>query len=423
MMKYTLIALALLLSACVTTQTQDTLGKHMGRNDCEGAVKYISAQKKAYGTNMRLNFLLDSAMINLQCGNYDKSNAYFHKADDLAEKLWTKSISSEAAAYVTNDYLIPYAGEDFEKAGINMFSAINYVLQGNMEEALVECRRLDSVLTLYNDKYDEKNVYKEDAFGRYLSGMIYEAEGEFDDAYIDYFKAYKTYKDYEKNYKTSAPNSLIEDLLRMAEATGRRSEIISDFAELGGKAKGGHKTTKNLGKIVLIHLNGKAPKKISESFTVTSNEGPISIAFPRYLVQGPSCSESRMVVTSASSSVEAKSELVQDINKIAVKNLEDRKGRVIVKAIARAVVKQVVADNVIDDARLKAIFNVFNTVILEKADTRTWGTLPGEIYISRVFVEPGEHSISASSCGNNKFLKKVSIKSGETRFVLLDTIY
>ncbi len=73
-MKYIFIAFAVLLSACVTTKTYDTLSKHMSQNDCQGAVKYISSQEKTYGKNMRLNYLLDSAMINLQCGNYDKSN-------------------------------------------------------------------------------------------------------------------------------------------------------------------------------------------------------------------------------------------------------------------------------------------------------------------------------------------------------------
>ena len=102
-MKYIFIAIALLLSACGTTKTHDTLNKHMSQNDCQGAVKYLSSQEKAYGTNMHLNYLLDSAMINLQCGNYGKSNAHFHKAEDLAEKLWTKSISREALSLVTND--------------------------------------------------------------------------------------------------------------------------------------------------------------------------------------------------------------------------------------------------------------------------------------------------------------------------------
>ena len=49
---------------------------------------------------------------------------------------------------------------------------------GKTEDALVEIRRLDTLLTGLNNKYDAKSVYKEDAFARYLSG-----------AYIRVFRA------------------------------------------------------------------------------------------------------------------------------------------------------------------------------------------------------------------------------------------
>jgi len=421
--KLSIIPILILFSGCAAGLEYSKLETQMIKADCGGAIEYIKSNKDTYGTNMHLNYLLDMAMINLQCGNYEASNQHFKEAEDLAEKLWTKSISSEAAAFLVNDYTIPYDGEDFERAGINLFSALTYALKGDHEGALVECRRLDSVLTMYNDEYEKKNVYKEDAFGRYLSAMIYEAEGELEDAYIDYYKALKTYDDYEKNYSTAKPRILLEDIKRVAIATDRTSELEEELSELRDIETISNDKARKMGKVVLIHLNGKSPIKKSRTITAPSTKGPISIAFPQYEVQQPSCTNTKIIARAGSTTVTANAELVEDINKIAVKNLEDRKGRVLVKAIARAVAKQAAANNLIEDDRLKAVFNILNTAAIERADTRTWRTLPGEVTMTRLFLEAGDYTIYGSNCGRERPLKNVSLKPGKTEFVLFDTIY
>lgn len=423
LLKAGLIAAIFVLSGCAAGLKYGKLHNYMVNNNCMDAISYVKSKEGAYGENMRLNYLLDMAMINLQCGNYDDSNDYFSKAEDLAEKLWTKSVSAETAAFFINDYTIPYDGEDFERAGINLFSALAYALKGDHEEALVECRRLDSVLAMYNDKYEKKNVYKEDAFGRYLSGMIYEAEGELEDAYIDYYKALKTYSDYEKNYGTKRPRMLLEDIKRLAVATGREADLVREFREAGKIKTRDYKSARRMGKVVLIHLNGKSPVKRSRMISAPTTKGPVSVAFPQYEVSPPSCRKSSLLARSTTSVQTAAAELVEDINEIAVKNLDDRKGRVLVKAIARAAVKQAAANELIEDRQLRAVFNVLNTAAIERADTRTWRTLPGEINMTRLYLEEGDYAIYADHCGRERFIKNIALKAGKTEFLLYDTIY
>ena len=213
-----------------------TLESYLVNNDCAAASDYLENHKKKYGSNRELLFLLDSAMINMLCGNYEKSNENFHRAEALTEELWTKSITKESAAFLLNDYTVPYSGEDFEKALINLFSAINYLKLGQFDDSLVEVRRLDSVLTMLNDQYSKKNIYKEDAFGRYLSGIIYEADNNLNDAYIDYYKAFHTFQDYEEKYGTPMPSVFVKDLIRVARASGRTDEVRSFIDEYGGAA-------------------------------------------------------------------------------------------------------------------------------------------------------------------------------------------
>lgn len=421
--KWIVLLCVLLLAGCGAGPAHYvTLDGYLAANNCRQAVEHMEKSAASYGANEKLLFLLDSALVNMRCHNYEKSNRYYHEAEELAESLWTKSITKELASFVVNDYTIPYKGEDFERAQINLFSAINYARTGVYDEALVECRRLDSLLSMYNDKYEEKNVYKEDALGRYLSGIMYESQGNLEDAYIDYHKAFKTYQDYARHYGTPMPSSLVKDLLRIAQAIGR----LDDAAPLVGNMKDwkwpGHKDVRQLGKIVLIHFNGKSPVKQSNTFTVPTLKGPISVAFPSYRVTSPLCKSSQLIVKSADTILRTDTEMVEDINKIAVKNLDDRKGRIIAKTIARTVAKQAVVNQLTSDDSVKWLFNFINTVAIEKADTRSWRTLPGEIRMAIQYVTPGRHEIYSSLCGRDRYLEDIELKAGETKFVIAETM-
>jgi hypothetical protein len=417
------------LSGCAGGMDYKVLGGHMRAGNCQAATAFVEKAEGVYGRNSRLLFLLDAAQINMLCGRHEESNRYFHDAERLAEDLWTKSVSREAVALATNEYARPYGGEDFEKALVNLSSAVNYAVLNRMDEALVECRRLDSNLSLYNEKYEKKNVYKEDAFGRYLSAMIYESDGSLDDAYIDYYKAYRAYLNYGKQYGTPMPSILVMDLIRAAQATYRLEDLRAEFG-IVEKSDPDYADTKELGRIVLIHYSGRSPVKREESIIIPLNSGPIKVAFPKYEASKTSCGKSEMIVSSASEDISARAELVEDINAIAIKNLDDRKARVVARTIARTAIKQGIIDaaaSQIGDRELRRLtrigLNVVNLAV-ERADTRSWRTLPAKIYLSRVYVPPGQYGVAVSMCGvRKKTSHTLDMKAGQTRFVLLHTIY
>lgn len=433
----------LLLAACAPKVNYSLLEGYVRADDCDRATGYVEGRADKYGPNRKLLFLLDAATVKMLCDDFEGSNRYFHEAEELAEALWTKSITREAASFIVNDYTIPYSGEDFERALINLFAALNYAVMGRLEEALVECRRLDANLSVYNQKYEKKNVYKEDAFGRYLSGLIYESVGELDDAYIDYRKSFEAFQDYGRNYGTAAPSALLEDLVRVGRRTGRveelalllgdspvpeEDEISREYDAAGGPEGGVDGPEEGHARIILIGFSGFAPVKEESKIVVPTSAGPIAVAFPRYRVQPPGCQSMRLLAHSPGGTREAPAQLVEDINRIAVKSLEDRMGRVIAKVAARAVVKQVAIDAAtrgIEDKDTRDLsrylLNVLN-VFVEKADTRSWRTLPGEIYLARLDVPEGSYQIEALHCGSETGIAdEISLKKGETRFFLFST--
>ncbi len=419
------ILCTLLLWGCASRgPNYEKINQELRANNCSRLIAYMQDQKSAYGTNQELLYLLDSAMIHMSCHEYREANRFFHRAEALAGRLWTRSLSREAASLLWNEYTKPYAGEDFERALINLFSAVCYMELEQYEEALVECRRLNALLRLYNDRYETRNVYKEDALARYLSGMLYEAAGQTDDAFIDYFKSYQAFQSYQKNYNTPAPPFLIQDLCRLAEHEGRMAEL----EDAGCRTENVHwrnfADSRQMARIVFIHFRGTAPAKVEKQFPIATKSGPVKVAFPAYPPSAPTSRKSRFLLQQGGRQIRAEARLVEDINRIARKNLRDRRARIRAKAAARAAAKQVLIHQAEEetDSEVTAIgLNIVNQFV-ERADTRCWRTLPAEIHLARAFVEPGRYRAYFHVCTAEKALQQTfTAKAGETEFILCIT--
>lgn len=420
------VCVPLLLSGCAHNLDYNRLFAQLQNGDCQAAVRQLDTNLADYGDNAQLLYLLDSAMVHLQCGDFEIAQERFHAAERLAQDLWTESLSRQAASLVTNEYLLQYAGEDYERALINMMSALGYLQSGQFDDALVECRRLDSLLGLFNEKYEAKNVYKEDAFGRYLSGILHEADNALDDAFIDYRKALEVYHDYETYYGTPAPPTLAEDLRRVAAAVDRLEDVKALLPETADPQQASYEKSRELGKVVFIQLSGRAPLKTQGQFVLPTGNGPVAIAYPRLLLLPAACADHHLSLFSGKDRVEAQLALAEDIGRIALKNLDDKKARITAKTLARAVAKQVLIDGLSrnndknTEMALKTALNIAN-LFLERADTRSWRTLPGEIYMARLFVPPGEYQVETTDCDSGPHkLKNILVKTGETIYIVHD---
>ncbi len=419
------------MSGCAGGNTFSKLDRNLASGDCPAAIALLDESDADYGSNNRLIYLLDAAMVNMQCGNLDAAQANFRSAEDLAERLWTESISRNTLSLVTNDTVLAYAGEDFERVMIHLMSAIGYLQAGQSDEALVEARRLDTLLAVYNDKYENKNIYKEDAFARYLSGILHEADGAWDAAFIDYRRAVDVYRDDYRAYGTVLPRMLLADLERAASATDRMADIEDLIAAGYLDSPSRAVQPPNPGKVVFITFAGYAPQKVQEMVVVPTSHGPIGVALPRMVVTPPRCSQGRLNLYGGEQRFESDLVLVQDINRIAVKNLEDRKGRILAKTIARAVAKQVAIesisrsrDNRSDERTVAAILNLVNILLVERADTRSWRTLPGRIYMTRMFVPAGTYAVELEACGGTwADFVPLTVEPGSTRYVFRDLRY
>lgn len=443
-------------------------------NSLSSQKKYNDASKqiednadKFYGDKDLLLYYLDHGYIFHLAGNYEKSNLMLSEARKLANDYFTKSISAEASTFLISDNIRPYYGEDFERAFTYLFSALNYVYLNNGEGALVEARAVDHFLKTLQTNYGYKNTYQEDAFIRYLIGLLYENEGEINDAFISYRKALYAYRQQQKVFGIEPPRELFNSAMNTATRLAfneEKEELKKDFPAL---CTGYEKSPpdKNDGEIIVLHYAGLAPHKIDNILEIAfgkawayvgqiQTEGEaaesvhtastvvrsiaadrqIVVAFPKYVSTPYNVTTSIVELNDRS----IPTEVVEDIGKIAVKNLDDRLGRIYAKALARAAIKFALsqaAQKRIEEKANNAVgaFLLSSTVkvaaaMTEKADKRCWQIIPDQIRMARFKVPEGTYSLKCNfynQSGNKAGQEEktdVRVKKGKKTFIFVQTI-
>ena len=190
-----LLLFSLLAASCATWYQRTTAFQEaVEKGNFEQAEKLLQKDKKQSRDKNKILYYLNQGYVNFMQGKYAESNAAFETAEQLTEEQ-RKNVLTEAAVLVSNPEVRPYKPEDFEVIMINFYKALNYLQMNNMEDALVEVRKINIRLQQLNDKYpDHKNRYQQDAFAQLLMGLIYDAAGDANNAFIAYRYAYYTYE-------------------------------------------------------------------------------------------------------------------------------------------------------------------------------------------------------------------------------------
>jgi hypothetical protein len=125
-----------------------------------------------------------------------------------------------------------------------------------------------------------------------------------------------------------------------------------------------------------------------------------TLALPEFVVRATPPPQARL----QSDGAEAPFELFEDVNSIAVRDLQDRGALILARATARAIAKFQAARAVQRKAReagggaeILAVLgtNLFN-LFSEEADIRSWRTLPGRIWVARLDLPAGTHDLTIS---------------------------
>ena len=199
---YTVLLIAVSLHGCTTYAhfSSDFRTSLHARNYEDARAKIKKSKKRGN----QLLYLLENGLLAHYQGHYETSNRYFAEAERLSDRLYTRSISREAAAFLTNDAIRNYRGDSFEMIAVHYYRALNYWYLNLPEDALVECRKANLKLDQYAI-HNGQASYKNDAFIHYITGLFYEATGELNDARVSYQHAQDAYSYYKKKVQHRSP--------------------------------------------------------------------------------------------------------------------------------------------------------------------------------------------------------------------------
>jgi hypothetical protein len=425
------------ISGCgVPRQLTTTVDEMNVRGEYSQALSYVEEHREEYQNRNRLLFYLDAGMFAFSAGDYERAVQDFTAAEQLMEELYTISVSREATTFLINDNTAPYRGEDFESVMVNLFLALSYANLSKIEDALVEARKIDSKLAAINLQYDEEhqNAYREDPFARMLIGILYEmgqTSADLNDAYISYSLAINGYESEYQRFGLSVPGILAEKALSTAEFMGEEqqdqlrerfpSQQFPSLAERKEKAE-----------VFGLHFNGRAPVKEPATIVFPMPDGfLLKVAFPTYGKVDKRIVGGRLYAKPLEEdrAFQAPFTVAEPIGKIAKENLEDRKGRIVVKTIARVTAKYLAVKAVQKAAREAAgrdhgalaglLAGVAGNVLVftsEEADLRCWRTLPAEILISKLTLEPGTYQFWAECYdASGRIIRKVELGQRDLR--------
>jgi hypothetical protein len=454
------ILLSLALSACAGTSFGDLFSNYnkqmqgvrtaQQQGNFKQAISLIPERNESNGS-YGLS-LLEKARLEFLASYHEESKQDFslvyqqvQQAEQAAKIQLSRGVEN-VTAIVSNDnatrYDIPY----YEQSMLHCYQALNYLNQNDISGALVEIRRANLVQnkalqanqkSLFDaqDNMAKKGVSPENlaskypsmntaigevkngfqnAYTFYLSGVLYEAVGQANDAYIDYKKAFEIY-----------PHNITvqQDVWRLANKLGMNNDIQlfrkRFSSNITHSNMGNQEKSAQSGQLVVLVEQGIIPSKQEVSihlpiFTSHNDMRFYSLALPSYhnrQRQYSGLSLSYLGKTYQSN------EIVR-LQSLAAKQLQDEMSAIVTRQVVRLVAKEEIRQQMSRKGGdvgniLAGLYNV----VSEKADTRSWSTLPDSIHVLRLDLAPGQHEIELNINGSNR---TITVEINEDRQTLVN---
>lgn len=345
-------------------------------------------------------YLFEYATALQAAKQYQESTEAFLKAEELTDIKDYHSLSRITGSMLLNEGMVQYKGEDYEKVLINAMLAINFLVEGNLEAAQVETRKLND--KLYKYRFEAKRNYEQNPFAFYLSAMIWEENKNWDSAYIDYKRAYDLNPDFEY---------IKSDLIRAAKKA-RRTEDLAKWRKKFREAEKSSQLSKNEGELVLIFAQGWAPVK---------RPHPDFPRIPKLYPKSSETASAKLIIEGGSKEPTQKVYSVEDV---AVKTLDDAYAGLIAKRMAALASKAVVADQVRQKNETLGQLAWIAMNIADRADLRQWGSLPESFQVAKVKLKAGDYRVQvaglnglAKETGEVSEWQDIQINSGKRQFI------
>ena len=389
-------------------------------------------QDDLYGSNSEFLYYFDLGCLNHYKRNFKESAANFAKAEQIYEDLYTKSVTNEAAAIVTNDNTRPYRARPFELLLMYEFQILNYLAMMDLDGAMVEVRRSQIAMNALYQKI----------------------------AYINTVKAYK-------EGKLKVPNEVLEFVTEGLRHADREDDLKSLGTPIPGITPKASSIRENGQEIIVIGYAGHSPilGELYMSGTFISGgvmnltykdgeTGRIStftlVAPP---VAGAGTGESVRIgfslpeirkrkngvdhfEVSLDGSPRIRPEKVMAVDEELKQNMEDEKSSTVTRTAVRVILRTIAAQKAkqamkTDNILLNLLTSIGTDVAqsqIEQADLRVGLFMPHSLHMTRIPVTPGQHKVVVTangSAGETVELfefDKLNVAKGQKVFLIVPSI-
>jgi len=417
---------AFLLASCASPAKLrgEQIGKPVETGDYAAAIAAVEKnKKKLYNSEDEFLYEFDMGVLRHYNRDYKESIKHFAAAENILEDLYTRSVSNEAAALLTNDNMRPYRSYPFEIQWLHQTQILNYLALGNIDGAAVQSRR--ALLAIQSLKEKEESKFNESGALHYLIAISFEWQKMQDNARIAYNDSKKLFasssytpklvKDIPENeqeivvigyagispvlgenkfWGTYAPDGAL--FLRYKEANGSEHTIALAAMNLGGPDFSGQTMT----------IQFAIPKMVDRASNTTAFEVAID-------------GGTKITEPFSNTKNSLKKDLENGQNALLLKTA----GRVILRTIAASQAKSKMNTG---NGLANLILNIGTdvaTYAIENADLRMGIALPLTLQIARIPVEPGKHSVKIDILDGygrrtgNFAEQSVNVKKGEKVFI------
>lgn len=430
MQRYMLLLILLYLSACANNPLS-SYSTNIGTPLTAVSNGELALAESAIPEANNILYYLEHGTVLRLSDSYLASNKDFTVAQGYID-AWITSYhngtiglaADTMATSLVNDKVIDYVAKDYEKVMIPTYKALNYFALGNTDSARIEITRmynLEDIIQNYRDREYAKEIEDKDsnasitkkfpslqqvetknqnqydfkaintpmvlalknsyqnAFSHYLAGFVFEALGEPSLARPGYIKSGQLNPDNE--------------LIKQSIVDIDKNQKIDD----------------NTTDLLLVEEIGHAPLLKSVSFSVpfvTQNgqntcSNSINISFPEQVIDN-----NKTIVNLTVDDKPLYPILFTDFNLMAARYLHDNLPNVFLRNTIRAAKDVALQQSACSGGgNIASLIASVGSAVLSSADERTWAMLPGQIYVSRIKLKRGLHTINIGNGNNFKALR------------------
>ncbi|MEX2455937.1 MAG: hypothetical protein WD381_01430 [Balneolaceae bacterium] len=389
--------LLVLFSGCASyslDKAQVSLRDDFSNKNFESATAELdrSENEEIYKEKDQVLLNLERGMVNHFSGNYRESNQYFSEAELGIEDNFTRSISRGVQSMIVSDNSLVYGGEDYEDVYINVFKSLNFIHQRNYEAALVEARRITFKLEgiearnrgladmfAKSDSVAEaewkpgNRVVENSALGHYLSAVLFAKTGQIDNSRIETERTFRAIDDQQKAFDFSSPPS--KDIKKV---------------QYGNEYN-----------LLITGFSGRSPTKVQNDVRlfVGKYSTYVKLSLPSLKLYNSSVNRIEVVVND---SLTIPTFVIEEMDKVAADVYNVKEPIIYARSFTRSLIKATGSTLATKEAHKQSeglgfitwLAGVIGQEISEKADLRSWQTLPGKAHVNVAKLPPGTHTLT-----------------------------